>query len=135
MGKPCQRRHIGGDLIHEDPHVQVQCPQTGQFCDLLKTCRVGGPDHQLLQPGHPLQDLDLLCRDVFLIHQVQPLLNLPDLVTFRLGRVASAPVELALDPEALADNPSIQELGFSTCRMEDRATGEALEAEGYRRME
>lgn len=58
---------------------------------------------------------------------IEPLLNLPDLVTFRLGRVASAPVELALDPEALADNPSIQELGFSTCRMEDRATGEALD--------
>ncbi len=58
---------------------------------------------------------------------IEPLLNLPDLVTFRLGRVASAPVKLALDPEALTDNPSIQELGFSTCRLEDGATGEALD--------
>lgn len=57
---------------------------------------------------------------------VEPVLNLPGLKTFRLGRVVSSPVELILDREALTDNPSIEELGFTACHPKDAATGEEL---------
>lgn len=58
---------------------------------------------------------------------VEGILNLPGLKTFRLGRVASAKVELLLDPKALRDNPSIEELGLTFCYPEDAATEELLD--------
>ncbi len=58
---------------------------------------------------------------------VEGILNLPGLKTFRLGRVASAKVELLLDLNALLDNPSIQEFGLTFCYPEDAATEERLD--------
>ena len=57
---------------------------------------------------------------------VEPILNLPGLKTFRLGRIASSPVKLLLDIEALSDNPSIEELGFTACHPETKEGGEEL---------
>lgn len=60
------------------------------------------------------------------ISGVEPLLNLPGLKTFRLGRVSSSQVELILDTTALQDNPMIEELGFTTCSPVDPETGEEM---------
>ncbi len=58
---------------------------------------------------------------------VEPILNLPGLKTFRLGRISSSPVKLMLDTGVLKDNPSIEELGFTACRPESLAGGEELD--------
>lgn len=65
-----------------------------------------------------LEGLEKLWIDNFWggeITGVEPILRLPKLTVFWLGRKGTSEVELLLDEEALEDNPAIGELGFWGC--------------------
>lgn len=74
-----------------------------------------------------LGNLECLYLDNFWggeITGVEPLLNLPRLTAFRLGKRMASDIELTINPELLEDNPSIEEIGFFECTLKDTATGE-----------
>ncbi len=76
-----------------------------------------------------LENLECVYLDNFWggeITGIEPLLNLPKLTVFRLGRSGASDIELTLDPALLGVNPSLLEAGFFECRPRDLATGEDL---------
>ena len=58
---------------------------------------------------------------------LEGILNLPNLSTFRFGRTTGADAELLIDAQLLEDNPSVHELGFTSCHPKDINTGEEIE--------
>lgn len=58
---------------------------------------------------------------------LEPVLNLPGLKVFRLGKRMSSDMEPLLDTGVLQDNPSMEEVAFLNCFPKDKETGEALD--------
>lgn len=76
-----------------------------------------------------LENLECVYLDNFWggeITGIEPVLNIPGLTTFWLGRNGAADIELTLDTGLLEVNPSLLEAGFFECRPKDIVTGEDL---------
>ncbi len=58
---------------------------------------------------------------------LEPILNLPDLTVFRLGKRMSSDMELLLDTSLLSDNPAMEEVAFLNCFPKDKETREEMD--------
>ena len=83
-----------------------------------------------VSPLAALEHLERIQMDNFYMGEftgLEPILNLPSLKAFWLGRGVASEAQPLLNVEALAENPAIEELHFQHCYPKDAATGEPLD--------
>ncbi len=77
-----------------------------------------------------LENLERIQMDNFYMGEIvglEGILNLPSLKSFWLGRGVASETEPLFDVEALAENPSVEELHLQHCHPKDAETGEAID--------